>query len=206
MTFPYAPTEDPIAPNVPKISASTWVLWYKKLVDFFTSWRDIDFPIVARTVGAGTPAYNTLQGNITMLQWAVNDAEQTVAQEMVHSWREGSEVTWHFHIITGGTNVNDRYHRWTVEFTGANYGNQLIANITLNSGDLLIPANTPDRTHLIYNIGTWLPVGFKIAAHVKARLKRVASTGTAPTANPFCEQFQIHAQQDSIGSRFITTK
>jgi hypothetical protein len=171
-----------------------------------TVWRDIDFPIIAKTTGAGLPNYATLQGNLTMLQWAVNDAEQAWAQEMVHQWKEGSQVTWHLHIITGGTNVDDRYTQWSVEYTWANYGGTLPANVTVNSGDLLIPAGTPALTHLIYTISTWTPTGGQIAAHVKARLKRIASAGTAPTANPFCEMLQLHIEQDTIGSRQITTK
>jgi len=37
-------------------------------------------------------------------------------------------------------------------------------------------------------------------------LKRLASVGTAPTANPFCEMLQLHIKCDTAGSREITTK
>jgi len=171
-----------------------------------TTWKDIDFPIIVKTVGAGTPALNTLQGNLQMLQWAVNDAQQIESKEFEHSWKEASPATFHIHIITGGTDVTDRYLRWEVEYTWANFNSQLPANTIVNSGDVLIPANTPALTHLIVNISTWTPVGGKIAAHIKARLKRIASVGLAPTANPFCEMMQLHIEMDTNGSRLITTK
>ena len=80
------------------------------------------------------------------------------------------------------------------------------ANIIVTSGDFLIPANTPRLTNLIVPIQSFTPVGGKIAAHVKARLRRITSTGTAPSANPFCEMLQLHIEQDTTGSRLITTK
>ena len=177
-----------------------------KLQYYQPTWRDIDFPIIPRVIGAGTPSYQSLQGNITMLQWAVNDAEQITSQEMIHSWREGSTVYWHIHIVTGGTNIDNRYHQWSLEYTGANYAGTLPANTTVNSGDLLIPANTPANTHLIYTIASWTPSTLRIAAHIKARLKRIAATGTAPTANVFCEMLQMHVETDSSGSRQATVK
>lgn len=177
-----------------------------RLVGTATVWKDIDFPLVAKTTGANTPAYNTLQGNLQMLQWAVNDALQCDTEELIHEWKEGSTVTWHIHVVTGGTNVDNRYLRFEVEFTWANFGATLPANTTITSADMLIPAGTAALTHFIFDIGTWTPTGGKIGAHVKPRIKRVAAAGTAPTDGPFAELVQLHIECDSMGSKTTTAK
>lgn len=169
-------------------------------------WVDIDFPVIIRTTGVGVPALAVFQGNLKAPQWAVNDYYDAEDQEFIHGWKQASMVTWHVHVWTGGTNVDNRYLNFEIEFTGAPFDGTAFPNIVQPSGDLLIPANTPAVTHKIYNITTWTPTGFTIGSHVKARLKRIASTGTAPTANPFIGKFQMHVECDTPGSRQISAK
>jgi len=169
-------------------------------------WRDIDFPIIIRNTGTGVPTLEVLKGNITAPQWAVNDYNVCEAQEMVHEWFEGSEVHWHIHVITNGVNTDNRYIRFEIETFFANLGAVLSAVNTWNSGDLLIPANTPDRTHLLFSIKTEDYTGGRIGRHAYTRLRRIASTGTAPTANPFCSMLQMHIEMDTTGSRNISSK
>jgi len=171
-----------------------------------STWVDIDFPIIIRGTGANIPVIATLQGNLTAPQWQVNDYAVCEGQELIHSWKESTPVYWHIHIYTGGTNTTDRYLKFEIEYTWANLDATLPANTVVTSSELLIPANTPALTHLIFTIADFTPTAGKIGAHVKARLKRVASTGTAPTANPFCEMLQLHIEQDTTGSRQISSK
>lgn len=170
-----------------------------------TVWVDIDFPIIARTAVANNPTPATFKGNITAPQWALNDWIVCEGQEMIHAWKEGSEVQWHVHVTTGGTDTNDRYIRFEVEWTWANFNAALAAATTTTSVDLKIPANTADRTHIIYEIAKVTFAG-TIGTHVWARLKRVAAVGTAPTANPFCSMLQMHVECDTFGSRNISSK
>lgn len=175
-----------------------------------TYWVDIDFPIIIRTTGANIPGLNTLRGNITAPQWAVNDFSVCEGQELIHAYKEGSPLQWHIHTITGGTNDTNRFIAFEVEWFYSGPGQGLSGsgtNFTTSSGDLLIPANTPDRTQLQFNIGAPQEMpGVTIATQVYARLRRVAATGTAPTANPFCTMLQVHIECDTLGSRGITTK
>lgn len=167
---------------------------------------DIDFPIIIRTTGANIPTLTTVRGNLTAPQWAINDYNNCEAQELIHGWEEASEITFHVHILTGGTNTDDRYVAFEVEYNYADINGVWLTNNVIQKADIRIPANTPILTHLIENIYSFSPaVG--IGAHVWARLKRVAaSTGTAPTTNPFCSMLQMHVDCDTIGSRNITSK
>lgn len=171
-----------------------------------TTYRDIDFPVIVKTIGVGVPALNTLQGNLQMLQWLVNDAQQIEVKEQIHLWKEASTGYWHCHIITGGMDATDRYLRFEIEWTWANFGSVIAPNTVVTSPDMLIPANTPALTHLAFDIGQAAFADGRIAAHIKARAKRVAAVGTAPTANPFCEMFQMHVECDTDGSRQQWTK
>jgi hypothetical protein len=175
-----------------------------------TVWQDIDFPIIIRSTGTNIPSLATLQGNITAPRWQVNDFNVCEDQEIPHGWKEGSAIQWHIHVITGGTDTTNRYLKFEIEWCYA-VAHQVLsgsgANTITTSSDLLIPANTPAKTQLPFGIGSPIALtGVTIGSQIYARLKRIAATGTAPTADPFVTMLQIHAEFDTVGSRQITTK
>lgn len=171
-----------------------------------TYWRDIDFPIIIRTTGVGIPTLATINGNLTLPQWAVNDYNMCESQEFVHEWKEGSTVYWHLHLTTNGLDGTNRYVRFEVEYGYVTPNGVWTFPATLDSGDLLIPANTATKTMMIMSLGSFTPTGVEIGGHVVARLKRIASVGTAPTNNPWVPMLQLHIEADSIGSRTISDK
>ncbi len=169
-----------------------------------TIWQDVDFPIIIRTTGANIPTLTTLQGNVTAPQWSVNDFSVCEAQELIHAWKEGSEVQWHVHFVTNGLDATNRYVNFEVEWFWVNPNGTLSATVT-SAGDLLIPANTATKTMLIRQVAVATFAG-KIGGHVYARLRRIASTGAAPTNSPWCSMLQMHVECDTLGSRLTTSK
>jgi hypothetical protein len=170
-----------------------------------TLWVDVDFPIIIRTTGASIPTLATLTGNITAPSWGINDVNICEGQELIHAWKEGSRVYWHCHIITNGTNTDNRFVKFEIEYTWCSVSGQL-ATADTQSGEITIPANTPDRTMIILPIYNFIPTNGKIGGHVYARLKRITASGTAPTGNPFCTMLQLHIECDTAGSRQMTIK
>jgi hypothetical protein len=170
-----------------------------------TYWRDIDFPIITRTAVTNQPTPTTLALSIQAPVWAVNDFYNCDGQELVHEWKEGSTCYWHCHLITNGVDVADRYVKFELQYAYADVNGVLVSD-TITTADITIPANTADRTMKIVSIGNFTPSTNKIATHVYARLKRVASTGTAPTNNPFIPMLQMHIECDSLGSDAMTSK
>jgi len=168
-------------------------------------WTDVDFPIIVRQTGVGIPTLATLVGNITAPQWAVNDFNVCEGQELIHSWVEGSTCYWHVHVITAVQDATDRYVKFEIEYAYADLGGVLTGAIIAESAELLIPANTPAKSNLIYPIANFTP-DCKIGTQVYARLKRVASSGTAPSVSPFVPMLQIHILCDTLGSRKIGVK
>jgi hypothetical protein len=170
-----------------------------------TVWKDIDFPIIIRTTGANIPALTTVQGNITAPQWEVNDLNVCEGQEFIHEWKEGSAVRWHLHMLTNGLDASNRYVKWEVEWFWVKPNNAISATDT-QSYEFEIPANTPNKTMFIVPIYQWTPTNGVIGGHCYARLRRIASTGAAPTNNPWCTMLQLHVECDTSGSRDYQTK
>jgi len=172
------------------------------------AWVDIDFPFIVRTTGGGRPAIEALQGNITAPQWAIGNNLVLEGQELVHAWVEGTELQWHTHMITNGTDTTDRFVNFQLEFTWAKVNGQLQSNTTVTSGNFLIPANTPNRTHLIVPIHNFTPTLGTIGTHVYAHFSRIANTDSAanPTNDPFLTMLQVHILVDTLGSRQVKTK
>lgn len=168
-------------------------------------WVDVDFPIIIRSTGANIPSLTTLNGNLTMPQWAVNDYNVCESQEFIHSWKEGSTVYWHLHLTTNGLEAVAKYVRFELEYGYADVNGQWVFPAVVTTADMAIPANTPDKTMLIMSIANFTPA-IKIGAHVVARLKRVASVGSAPANDPWIPILQMHIQLDTLGSRNIGTK
>lgn len=171
-----------------------------------TVWVDVDFPIIIRTTGAGIPSLTTFNGRLKMPQWQVNDANEFESQEFIHGWKEGSRGYWHAHLNTNGLDATDRYVRFELEFgyTGAN--GLWVFPAVVDTGDLLIPANTPSKTQIIFPLANFLPADTKIAGHAIAYLKRIAATGAAPTNDPWIPMLQMHVECNTWGSNEIITK
>jgi hypothetical protein len=169
-----------------------------------TQWDDIDLPLIIKSTGAGAPTLTTIAGNVKGYTYAVNDGLDIDAQELKHGAKQGATTSKiHVHILTNGTNANDRYVRYQFEYLHANM-NAVMSGTTVGAVDLLIPANTADRTHLIFNIGDY--TNLNIGSQIIGRFSRVAAVGAAPTNNPFVLKLQIHSEFDQLGSDQITTK
>lgn len=167
-------------------------------------------PIIrSRTAAANNPTLTTFTGAIQQYTFAVNDYV-TDNIEILHSYKEGTNLNVHIHWSNQGTNTTTRYVQWQFEYiiaNGSNDGaNQFSAVQTLNSGDILIPANHPTLSHWITGIGQITGTGLTIGAVIIYNIRRIASTGTAPTSNPFGLQVAAHIQQDTQGSRQLYIK
>jgi hypothetical protein len=109
-------------------------------------------------------------------------------------------------MTTNGLEAVDKFVRFEVKFIYVTANAAWTNELTITSPDILIPANTPDRTMLISGLGNFTPAGVKIGGHTIARLTRVASVGAAPAADPFLAMLQLHIECDTNGSRNMTTK
>ena len=172
-----------------------------------TVWNDLPPNPIARsrTPASNNPTLTQFKGTIDQFTFAVNDY---VADnfEILHEYKEGTDLVVHIHWTNNGTESIVKYVRWQFEYTIANAHSAFSDVVTLNTADIEIPADTPDRTHFVTNIGNISGENLKIGAVFSYNIKRVTATGTAPVANPFGLQVAPHIEIDTVGSRLIFTK
>lgn len=168
-------------------------------------------PLLSQRVGgANNPTLTVFKGNIQLLTFAINDYVY-FNYEILHGYREGSNLSAHIHWATQGTDITDRYVKWEVEFTIANAKivapfDSLFPTETIVTAETIIPANTGSIAHIIASFGSVAGIGLKIGAYICGRIRRIAASSTAPTSNPFGITLGFHYEQDTGGSRQLYTK
>lgn len=160
--------------------------------------------ITSRTPEVNNPTLTTFIGNIQQYTFAVNDYVMDNL-EVMHEYREGTPISMHVHLATNGTNVDNRYVKFEIEYTIANNSSVFVSKTSL-SAEILIPANTASKTHSICYIGDIPGTGIQIGSIICYNVKRITSTGTAPTSNPFVLQVSGHIEINTIGSKQLYTK
>ena len=168
-------------------------------------WVDIDFPVIIRTTGPGIPTLAALNGNIVSPQWQVNDYNSCESQETIHGWDQQTALEWHIHLTTNGLEAVNKYVRFELEYGYVAPNSAWVFPPVFTTPDLLIPANTATKTMMVMNFTTFTPTA-GLGGHVIARLKRVASVGAAPAANPWIPMLQAHVLTDTTGSRTTSAK
>lgn len=167
-------------------------------------------PIIKSKVGGGgVPTLTSFVGNIEQYTFAVDDYVYDNF-EMSHQYEEGTDLELHVHWATNGTETVDKYVKYEYEYTIANAGatptfDEFSTAIQI-SKESIIPAYTASRAHYITSVGVISGTGIKIGAVIAYRLKRIASSGTAPSNSPFVLQAGCHIKQNTLGSRTRYTK
>lgn len=182
-----------------------------KFIGNATVWDDLITPFdSARVPAANAPTWAAFVGNLNAYRFSVNDLLE-VTTEVLHGYKEDSDIELHVHWATNGSDVNIRAVNWEIEYTLANsdiatgIGDAFPATVTITT-ETAIPAATPDRTHMYTSVGTIAGAGIDIGAIIKARIRRIAAVGTAPTSDSFGLNLGIHYELDTVGSRTLGVK
>ena len=163
-------------------------------------------PILAAKLGSTAPTLTTFVGNIEQYTFDATNDFVIGSTEITHKYKEGTDISIHIHWATNGVDVTDRGVKWQLEYSIGDASEAFGAAVTVSAEDQ-IPANTPDRTHLIAGLGDITGTNLKIGAYITWRLNRIASvTDPAPSADPFCIAVGFHIEQDTIGSRQVFIK
>ncbi len=178
-----------------------------KLVGNATGWKDIFFPqSPPKATGAGNPTLGTIIGNLRGYSYAVNDLHDFDPQEYGHDGKVNASITYHIHWYSMTNVAAARYAKWEIEETWCN-PNAVINATTTTAVEVTIPANTPVGYQFVSDVLVKTPSGIGPATMLHCRIKRVAASGTAPAADPFCAGVHAHYEVDTpAGSRQITTK
>lgn len=170
---------------------------------------DMNFPFsTGRVSQVNAPTWTTMIAPFGAYTFAVNNYLQVAAQEFPHTWAEGTPAEVHVHMVTNGTNTTPRSVKHKVQITWANAydGKSTYNTVQTLEREIVIPANTPNRTHLVHSLGTIDMRGGLVGAYLGAMYTRIAASGTAPTNNPFILAVGLHIQLNSLGSLTRYTK
>lgn len=163
----------------------------------------------AKVPAANFPDWNTFVGNINQYQFDVGDYLEHIA-EIKHGYKEGTDIEIHIHWANDGVDATDRYVKWEVEYTIANMESQGVditfSSSTVVSAESVIYSTDSDRTHKYTSIGVIDGTNIKIGAIISLRIRRIASTGTAPSNNPFGLMLGLHYEKNTLGSKMRTSK
>jgi len=164
----------------------------------------------ARAV-ANRPTQTAFVGNAEALTFAVND-EIHGSQELIHRYKEGTDIYPHVHWVSNGSEGSDKTVNWELEYTIANadaiapYTSAFPATGTI-TGETTIPSGTADRSHILTPLDSTISgTGIVIGAYIVFRFRRIASSGTEPAADPFGLAIGFHVAQNTLGSRQLGAK
>jgi hypothetical protein len=153
-----------------------------------------------RTSAANYPDWETFSTNLSAYTFDVDDYIDLSSVELLHGWKEGTDIELHVHWATNGVDVDNRYVKWQIFYSWADK-NEVFSAEAEDSEETEITASTTDRTHKYTSVTVIAGTNYKIGSVLKLRLKRITSTGTAPTADPFALMVGVHYQIDTLGSR-----
>lgn len=164
----------------------------------------------ARVPAANAPTWSGFISNLNAYTYGLNDFQEFSA-EIMHSYKEGSLIEFHAHGATNGQEGLDKTIKFEIEYeivdnnTSGDWGDTYTGT-TLMNGQITIPSGTADKTAWAIDVGDDITGNFLQGASVVGRVRRIASTGTEPVANPFVIQLGMHIEQDTVGSRTELTK
>jgi len=174
-----------------------------------TTYNDLYTGVAGGKVPAANyPDWSTFTTNTGSFTFKVNDYMDLSTIELTHDYAEGTDLEVHLHLANNGTNVDIRKVKYIMYYTYGtpdSFANQFSAEANMTA-ELTIPANVIDKSVVYLYMGTISGTNLKIGTQVKFRIKRIAGTGTEPTGNPFLGMVGVHYQQNTLGSRDITTK
>lgn len=142
-------------------------------------------------------------GNILQYQLAINDVVDMEPIEFPHNWMPGSEIEFHIHWATGALNdATVRGVKWEVEYAYASAFGGIFSSTTVISTEAVIAAAEADRKLQYTTVSSFIPEeNISIGTQLVLRVRRIAATGVAPTADPFGLTFGVHYLVDGFGSR-----
>lgn len=190
-------------------SSGAWIF----VGNIVNQWDDLPpIPLINQDRGiANSPTLTVFRGNISQLTFGIGD-DIDGSQELVHRYKEGTDISPHVHIATNGLEGSDKTVKWQMEYSISNSGfsapftDAFPASTTI-TGEITIPDSTPDRSHILVPFDSDIPGTLvEIGAYIAFNFSRIASSGTEPAADPFALALGFHVKQDSLGSRTIGAK
>jgi len=189
---------DVVAPSDLKVTCGA-----AKTLELQTAvYDDLFMPLAGAKVPAThTPSWVPYSTNLNSYTFDLDDYADLATTEVLHGYKEGTDLELHVHLITNGANnATARKVQYQVFFSWGDMDEVMGAEDSL-SAEADIPAFEADRTHRYLELGSVAGASYKMGSIIKVRIKRIACTGTEPDDDPFVEMVGLHFRKNTLGSR-----
>jgi hypothetical protein len=185
-----------------------------KTLELQTSvYDDLQFPISSgKLPAANFPDFSAFTTNTNEFEFDVNDYIDLGAQEVPHSWAEGTAGDMHLHCALSAANSSGspRYAKFTLYVALSDHsqaGTKVWTEVGPYTAELTIPDGSAALTGFYLDLGNMTLTGYKVGTQIKLRIKRITATGgTEYASHIFITQVGVHIQKDTMGSRQETVK
>lgn len=176
-------------------------------------YEDLQFSVSsAKVPAANYPDWETFTTNTAEYSFAVDDYIDCQANEVPHSWQEGTAGDAHLHLALKAAQSDgaDRFAKFSLYFAisdSSQAGTKVWSELTTRTAEITIPTGTAALTGLYLDMGDLTLTGYKVGSQIRVRIKRIAATGgTEYNSQIFITQVGVHLKRDTIGSRQETIK
>ena len=153
-------------------------------------------PFLTARIGASIPTLTTFNGSTKQYTFAINN-EVFGTGEVTHKYINGGNLMPHIHWATNGVDTTDRYVKWEMEYSYANMSSAF-STPTIITVEAKIPANTPSLTHYMTDLPQIVGTNITVGDYICWRVRRITSSGTAPTSNPFGLALGVHVHESVL--------
>lgn len=163
-------------------------------------WRDITTDIIVKGAGVNDPSWAQIGSTVFYAySFAVGD-ECWLAFHIPHDYVPGTDVYFHVHFTTDGTDVNDVKFQWEYVYADG-FGN---GNFGFASPTTINATQTPSGTaedHYVVESAAQTISGMEVDGFVYARLTRITNGGTENTDGIFVITSDIHYQSHNLATK-----
>jgi hypothetical protein len=108
----------------------------------------------ARVPASNAPTWATFTTNTSAYKFWINDYLDINASEMLHWWKEWTDIEIHIHWANNWVDLTDRAVKWQMYFTRWDVNEAFSAEQTATV-ETTIPASTTDKTHFLSSFWTF---------------------------------------------------
>jgi len=173
-----------------------------------TVYNDLQFAVSQGKVpDVSAPNWETFTTNTSEYAFDVDEYIDLEAQEMPHSWKEGTSGDVHLRcaIKTANSSGSSQYAKFTAYVAYVNH--QAVWTEATLTSELTIPNGAAALQSYYLDIGDLSLTNNVLGSMAKIKIKRIAATGgTEYASSVFISQVGIHLQCDTMGSRSEASK
>jgi len=172
-----------------------------------TVWNDLQFQVSSSKVPAANfPSWEAFTTNTYEYAFDVDEYAYLMANEVPHSWKEGTAANVHLHVTnktaqnTAPNGDTNQYAKFTIYIAYADVDE--VWQETSVTAELTIPTGTSALTNFYLDMGDLTLTNYLVGVHIKCTVKRIAATGGTEYADSvFISQVGMHLEEDTVGSR-----